>query len=218
MIYVIALVFLATPFLGPLLISSSSDLVALLRTTPVGFLKAPVGTPADLQWVVNIGGVVDPSGALKGGIAVPLLVLVLALVGAGINMLRQLPHFLELYDAIPAATTLDGANEELRTGLFRYFVYILGAPYIAMAAYSLMNLANDTNPNALMVVSFAVGFTSDAVIEAVMERARRFIGGQSISAAARRSDPDSGQPAPSGASGPAVTRAAVATAPSSIVT
>jgi hypothetical protein len=181
MTYTIALVCLALPFLAPLLIASSSDLETLLRTTPVGFLKAPAGTPAEMQWLVNIGGVLDTSGALKGGVAIPLLVLVLSLVGASINMLRKLPHFLSLYDAItddavnPAGK--GGPGEELRAGLFQYFVYILVSPFIAMTAYCLMNIVNYTNTNALMVVAFSVGFISDSVVEAILSKAQSFFGG-----------------------------------------
>ena len=47
-----------------------------------------------------------------------------------------------------------------------------------MMAYSLMFLADYTNPYALAVVAFSVGFISDTVIEVVMGRARQWIMGK----------------------------------------
>jgi hypothetical protein len=173
-----------------LLIFASADLESLLRTTPIGFLKASVGKSPDLQWVINIGGVVTAGapgatgGALQGGLAVPLLIVVLATIGAAINMLRRLPDFLRLYDRIPVEDTPTGdrhwgeSGETLRANLFRYFVYTLSAPFVAMMAYSLMFLADYTNPYALAVVAFSVGFISDTVIEVVMGRARQWILGK----------------------------------------
>lgn len=191
MIYLVALLFLVLPFLGPLFISFSSDLEAFLRTTPVGFLKS--GKPEEAQWVINIGGVLSPGGTLKGGVAVPLLVLVLALLGAAINMLRRLPEFLRRYDAIPETGSKEksSAGEELRSDLFRYFVYLLSAPFIGMVAYSLMVIADYTNPHAVSIVAFAVGFISDAVVERIMGTAQSILAGRG-----GRGEGDKGRKAP----------------------
>jgi len=225
MTYMIALVCLALPFLAPLVISSSSDLETLLRTTPVGFLKAPAGTPAETQWLVNIGGVLTANGELKGGVAIPLLILVLSLVGAAINMLRKLPHFLNLYEAIPnGGVDVSGAGEsgeDLRAGLFQYFVYILVSPFIAMTAYCLMNIVNYTNTNALMIVAFSVGFISDSVVEAILSKAESLFGGKPAPAAAPVTAPAAAPvaasaaaavPAPLGAPAVAATPASLRTA------
>jgi hypothetical protein len=64
------------------------------------------------------------------------------------------------------------AGEELRSDLFKYFVYILSAPFIAMIAFSHMVIADYTNPHALRSVAFSVGFISDTVVETIMGKAR----------------------------------------------
>lgn len=180
-IYILALIFLFIPLMVPLVVSVSSDLEALLRTTPVGFLKASMGRVDDLQWVVNIGGVPASGGVLKGGLGIPLLVLVISTLGAAINMLRKLPDFLRRYDQIPDEDSLvavpGGLGGELRGDLLKYLVYIISAPFIAMAAFSLMLIADYTNPHAVAIVAFSVGFISDTVVEAILEKSRSFISG-----------------------------------------
>jgi len=180
-IYILALIFLFIPLLVPLFISVSSDLEALLRTTPVGFMKASIGRVDDLQWVVNIGGVPASGGVLKGGLGIPLLVLVISTLGAAINMLRKLPDFLRRYDQIPeddSKVAASGhAGGELRGDLLKYLVYIISAPFIAMAAFSLMLIADYTNPHAVAIVAFSVGFISDTVVEAILDKSRSFISG-----------------------------------------
>lgn len=184
MTYIMVLLFLGLPLLGPLLISFFTDLEVLLRTTPVGLLKGPLEEPEVIQWIINIGGVLSTGGKLNGGIAIPLFVPLLAMLGAAINTLRKLPDFLRQYGQIPDQETREGreqtlpssrTGEELRSDLFRYFVYLLSSPFIGMIAYSLMFIVNYTNPHALAIVAFASGFISDSVVEELIARARSII-------------------------------------------
>lgn len=115
------------------LISFSPGTEAIFRTTPVGIAKVTTDKIKELQWTLNIGGVIDANNLLRGGYAVPLFVLVLAILGGVTSMLLKLPEFLRAYDLIPAETPEEAESvSKLRTDVFKYFVYILTAPFVGM--------------------------------------------------------------------------------------
>lgn len=168
-IYGSGLFFLLVALGGPLLISLSPTTEVILRTTPVGIAKATTEKIKDLQWMANIGGVVGPDNSLKGGYGVPVFILILGVVGGVISMLLKLPDFLRDYDAIEARTAGEAEQVSgLRTRVFKYFVYIVTGPFLGMIVYSLVTLADYTNPLALSVMAFSVGFMSDQIVEAML--------------------------------------------------
>ncbi|MBI3304570.1 MAG: hypothetical protein HYZ72_21105, partial [Deltaproteobacteria bacterium] len=168
-IYLSGLFFLLVALGGPLLISLSPTTEVLLRTTPVGVAKATTEKVKDLQWMLNIGGVVGSDNTLKGGYGIPLFILILAVVGGVISMLLKLPEFLHDYDAIPEGAAEEaGQVSSLRAKIFKYFVYILTGPFLGMIVYSLVTLADYTNTLALSVMAFSVGFISDQIVETML--------------------------------------------------
>lgn len=175
-VYGSGLFFLLLALGGPLLISFSPTMEALFRTTPVGLVKATAEKVKDLQWMVNLGGVLGSDNALKGGYGIPLFVLILGMVGGVISMLLKFPEFLHEYDVIEV-----GGREEtrqvsdLRAKLFRYFVYILTGPFLGMVVYSLVTLADYTNTLALSLMAFAVGFIAEQIVQAMLAVARNVL-------------------------------------------
>lgn len=168
-IYASGLFFLLVALAGPLLISLSPSTELLLRTTPVGIAKATTEKIKDLQWMMNIGGVLGLDNTLKGGYGVPVFILILGVVGGVISMLLKLPEFLHDYDAIEAGAAEEaGKVSGLRTKVFKYFVYILTGPFLGMIVYSLVTLADYTNALALSVMAFSVGFMSDQIVETML--------------------------------------------------
>lgn len=168
-IYGSGLFFLLVALGGPLLISLSPTLEALLRTTPVGLVKGTTERIKDLQWMVNIGGVLGSDNILKGGYSVPLFLLVLGVMGGVISMLLKLPDFLHEYDAIESGSTQESVEvSNLRAKVFRYFVFIVTGPFLGMIVYSLAVLADYTNALALSIMAFSVGFISDRIVETML--------------------------------------------------
>jgi hypothetical protein len=161
--------FLLVALGGPLLISLSPTLEALLRTTPVGLVKGATEKIKDIQWVVNIGGVLGSDNVLKGGYSVPLFLLVLGVMGGVISMLLKLPDFLHEFDAIGSNSPTESVDvSNLRAKVFRYFVFIVTGPFLGMIVYSLAVLADYTNALALSIMAFSVGFISDHIVEAML--------------------------------------------------
>jgi hypothetical protein len=215
-IYCSALGYLAIALLGPLLISLSPGTEAFFRTTPVGFAKVVSEKIKEPQWAINIGGVVS-GDVVKGGFVVPLFVLVFGMVGGVINMFRKLPEFLGYYHAIRAddGDVEAAAVSALHADVFRYFVYIITGPFLAIAMYCLLALADFTNPLVLSVVALSVGFRSDKIVEWMLEftgtyveRARQRDAGSAGS--------EQGPPAAAGDGVPATTAAAIGGAPQTV--
>lgn len=167
--------FLLVALLGPLLISFSPGTEALIRTTPVGIAKVTTEKIKDLQWTVNIGGVVS-DGVLKGGSGIPLFVLIWAMVGGVISMLLKFPEFLRQYHSIAIGVDAEADNVvSFRSNAFKYFIYILTGPFLGAMFYSLLTLLDYTNAAALTVAAFSVGFVSDRVVETIIAVAENIL-------------------------------------------
>jgi hypothetical protein len=74
-----------------------------------------------------------------------------------------------MYEAIPVGGSQESEPAStLSSKVFKYFVYILTAPFLGMMVYSLASLLSSTNVFVLSVVSFSVGFISDGVVETMV--------------------------------------------------
>jgi hypothetical protein len=216
-LYCSAIVYLGIPLVGPLLISVSPGTEAFFRSTPVGIVKVATEKMKDLQWALNLGGVVTGE-TVRGGFVVPLFVLILGMIGGVINMFLKLPDFLFTYHGI-----VDGSPEErstvsaLRSDVFRYFGYIIVGPFLAMVMYSIMALADFTSPLVLAVVAFSVGFRSNRVVDWILDFSSSYVDrarekqrqadeqrpADDAQAAAARRDVPAAPPAPNGGAAPA---------------
>jgi hypothetical protein len=187
-VYVVGLFSLLGALGGPMLVSSSRSTETLLRETPVGLAKTALSVGGDVQWVVNIGGVVNEAN-VTGGYSVPLFVVILSLVGGVISMLLKLPDFLAEYDLIQEGA--DGeiaAVAQLRAGVFRQFVYIITAPFLGLGVYSISALAEYRNAFALSVMALAVGFVSQQIVDAMMSFSTNVLSRGVDASKARRAD------------------------------
>jgi hypothetical protein len=104
---------------------------------------------------------VEPLGyEVKGGLAIPLYVIVLAMLGAGINMTRKVPQIQTDYDSPASATWSDALSAPMkmfrgsdaaenkpkhsknpsviRQELIETYMYFLSAPFLAIAVYYLL--------------------------------------------------------------------------------
>lgn len=123
--YLCTFISLAVPLALVLVISQNNYLVEAMQESPVGLVKAKAKGVPEPQWLLNIGGIIQPdtnshslliepnkavaqgvtpptnpslSSIVVGGLSIPFYVIMLAMFGAGINMTRQVPDIQKRYD------------------------------------------------------------------------------------------------------------------------
>lgn len=131
---------------------------------------------------------------LNGGIQIPLYVIILALIGGAINMTRQVPDF-QSRQAIgsPSQPGNEGKKPDeneressWRKGLLEQYMFLVAAPFLAIATYYLLILLGTIQPPIIVLVCFSIGLISDTVVTAITESAKKLLGGKQ----------PAGQPAP----------------------
>jgi hypothetical protein len=133
---------------------------------------------------------------VEGGVAVPFYVVLLAMFGAGINMTLKVPVIQRSYeDVLPEDSTswwihslaapwrlLRGQTEasasmisgktagDIRRDLIENFMYLLSAPLLAIAMYYLLQvLAEEVTQPVLVLMAFATGLVSKAVVGGIIQ-------------------------------------------------
>jgi hypothetical protein len=139
---------------------------------------------------------------LNGGIQIPLYVILLALIGGAINMTRQVPDFQSRQpvqrgllhwmgggqpDTDTDADDDDDDEEEeeeekesgaWRKGLLDQYMFLIAAPFLAIATYYLLILLGTIQPPIIVLVCFSIGLISDTVVTAITETAKKLLGGK----------------------------------------
>ena len=166
-----------------------------------------------------------PAGlvTVEGGLVIPLYMIVLAMVGAGINMTRKVPEIQKDYDAVhwtltglvKAPVEMFGGSDEQQIGrvsdvqrigrarirqeLIQLYMYFISAPFLAIAAYYLVQVvANSVTTPALVVTAFATGLTSNAVVSAIIKSAEGLWPNNGQSSKNLKSAPPASKPASPG--------------------
>jgi hypothetical protein len=121
------------------------------------------------QWVINVGGVVETwpgeksatpqelRHQIRGGVVVPLYVIVFALVGSAVSMTRRVPEYQRR--AMSSQDPL--TNMQAREYLVFQIMQVLSAPLIAITLYYIIK------PGTLMtsvVLGFGSGFASEPIL------------------------------------------------------
>jgi hypothetical protein len=117
------------------------------------------------QWVLNIGGVIEepaqkvepPSYVIRGGLVVPLYVLVLALIGGAVSMTRRVPE----YQRRAMSSQDPFTNQQARESLVFQIMQVFSAPLIAIAAYYIIQ---PTTSMSAVVLGFGSGFASEPIL------------------------------------------------------
>jgi hypothetical protein len=275
--YLMTFLSLGVPIVLTILVSQSTYLVEMMREAPMGLVKGTAKGVTDPQWLVNIGGAVQPippaavmqpatsgepaangppgvapmastapvadrstslapttqpaappSGApsltvpkgttsastegtasasvpdlvrVVGGLAVPFYVVMLAMLGAGINMTRKVPPVQIEYEnqispdedkflaaAVKAPllwfrsrrTSISPehrkATAEIRRHLIENYMDLLSAPFLAIAVYYLLQAigSNPAEP-VLVLMAFGTGLMADALIDRIRKFARDLV-------------------------------------------
>ena len=118
----------------------------------------------------------DDHWRIQGGLAVPLYVIVLALMGSAVSMTRKVPEYQRR--AFGLHVTLSRA--QARENLVFQIMQVFSAPLIVMAAYYL--LTPDTR-TASVLVGFASGFASEPILLSIRGLADKLRPGKDNSSA-----------------------------------
>lgn len=142
-------------------------------------------------------GVVEEAGevvrTVEGGVAVPLYVVLLAMFGAGINMTLKVPVIQRSYEDVLVEDGASWFNSlaapwkllrgnadasmiprktagDIRRDLIENFMYLLSAPLLAIAMYYLLQvLAAEVTQPVLVLMAFATGLVSKAVVGGIIQ-------------------------------------------------
>jgi hypothetical protein len=132
------------------------------------------------QWVLNIGGatedakpktasLTDGAGAaaqkaetsavylVRGGLVVPLYVIILSLIGGAVSMTRRVPEYQRR--AMSSQDPL--TNQQARESFVFQIMQVASAPLIAVAAYYIVN---PTTIVTSVVLGFGSGFASEPIL------------------------------------------------------
>ena len=157
---------------------------------------------------------VSDAAQVVGGLAVPFYVVFLAMLGAGINMTIQVPKIQNQYDIaeLPAARTslieatlhaplaifshaepqTAGQGEVkfgIRRELISNYMYLLSAPFLAIAVYYLLQLiATNTAEPVLVLMAFSTGLVSDRIISRITEFAEDTLGAKAKKEEAKKEE------------------------------
>jgi hypothetical protein len=120
---------------------------------------------------------------IKGGLVIPLYVLILAMIGAGINTTRKVPEIQREFDMkldfLRKLTSAEAGDKQVqhaqsevgrvRTQLIETYMYFVAAPFLAIAMYYLLLMASQTPSQQVLVLgAFATGFMSDAMVGKIL--------------------------------------------------
>jgi hypothetical protein len=154
-------------------------------TTTEAKSSVPCKSDGGYQWVLNVGGVVEgpiagdkptPQAAgatqtpaqdnpeappliysIRGGLVVPLYIIILSLIGGAVSMTRRVPEYQRR--AMSSQDPL--TNQEARESLVFQIMQVASAPLIAIVAYYIVN---PTTTLEAVVLGFGSGFASEPIL------------------------------------------------------
>lgn len=134
------------------------------------------------QWVLNIGGVAEryeptdkaqqqggnavqkpqeskvaPIYMIRGGLVVPLYVIILSLIGGAVSMTRRVPE----YQRRAMSAQDPFTNQQARESLVFQIMQVASAPLIAITAYYIVNPSTNLTS---VVLGFGSGFASEPIL------------------------------------------------------
>ena len=151
---------------------------------------------------------------VQGGLIIPLYVIILSVIGGAINMTRQVPRFQEDSETTTAANSSQGTDETAasgvansgafpdntqipkstqsirwRTGLLNQYMFLISAPFLAIATYYMLVGLSLTKVPIIVLVAFSVGLISEPILRTITDTAAQFLRQQpptDVTAPARR--------------------------------
>ena len=127
----------------------------------------------NFQWLFSIGGstksVDDTVGyEIKGGLVVPLYVIILAMIGAAISLTRRIPEIQmrASVDYEPTEIMRKLTPQEAREHLIFQIVQFISAPYLAILAFYLIETSS---VRTTVILAFSSGFASESILLMIRE-------------------------------------------------
>lgn len=151
------------------------------------------------QWVLNIGGRYGfPEGeerektpVIIGGLAIPSFVIILSVMGATINMTRKVPSLQQQAEEEEQVGILAAIKQKLglseapktspkagdvlqpcadwRTALLSQYMFLVSAPFVAIATYYILSLLGTTRLPIVVLMSFSSGLISEHILVAITD-------------------------------------------------
>ena len=178
----------------------SADAPASDQDAPRGATSKDERKAAGAPTLAAVSALQPPaSNVIQGGLTVPFYVVLLAMFGAGINMTRKVPEIQKGYDlsslpdthgtsllasplkatarlfeSRPEAADPDQAAIKttfgIREELIRNYMYLMSAPFLAIAIYYLLQvIATQVSQPVLVVMAFVTGLSSELIVAAILE-------------------------------------------------
>jgi len=154
------------------------------------------------------------TATVHGGLAIPFYVIVLAIFGAGLKMMRRVPQIqaehalalpegksagqmmaqvvgLRAPDSAGASHAEVQASCDIRKGIIEQYMYLLSAPFLAIAVYYLLQiLATNISEPVLVLMAFSAGLVSESIVSAVIQFAEKTLGSGREAGAGEGAAPD----------------------------
>lgn len=137
-----------------------------------------------------VGSKSDPAAAdtsasnqlkIVGGLAIPFYVLLFAVFGGGINMMRTVPRIQSSHveGMTQNAGSLSKQMEigcDVRKEVIQQYMYLLSAPFLAIAVFYLLQvIATSISEPVLVLMAFSAGLTSEMIISAIIDFAENTV-------------------------------------------
>ncbi|MDB4975923.1 MAG: hypothetical protein JWN48_4264 [Myxococcaceae bacterium] len=118
----------------------------------------------------------NASNQLKivGGLAIPFYVLLFAVFGGGINMMRTIPriqsdHVLGMSESGASFAKQQEVGCDVRKDVIEQYMYLLSAPFLAIAVFYLLQIiATSISEPVLVLMAFSAGLTSELIISTII--------------------------------------------------
>ena len=105
---------------------------------------------------------------IKGGLVVPLYVIILAMIGAAISLTRRIPEIQmrASVDYEPTEVMRKLTPQEAREHLIFQIVQFISAPYLAVLAFYLIETSS---VRTTVILAFSSGFASESILLMIRE-------------------------------------------------
>lgn len=147
---------------------------AQAKTQQPAEVTREASAPTGSAWVINLGGHVTNASVcgkdnsatacqVRGGLLVPLYVVILALMGGSISLTRRLPEYQKRANPEYVSTEEEPklSQHEFREYLVFQIAQFVSAPLIAVLAYYLIE---PSTRQASVALAFTAGFSSETIL------------------------------------------------------
>jgi hypothetical protein len=117
---------------------------------------------------------------IEGGLVIPFYVLLFAIFGGGINMMRTIPRIQSDHVRNMGNCDTEAKQREIgcdvRKDVIEQYMYLLSAPFLAIAVFYLLQIiATSISEPVLVLMAFSAGLTSELIVSAIIRFAENTV-------------------------------------------